>query len=95
MRGGRRVTTEHAIIYFSARAGAEPARFGFVVSKAVGGAVKRNRLRRRLRAIAFEHVQAGVVGSDIVVRALSGSAELPWASLQREITTAIEKGTRP
>ena len=93
MRKGRRVTTEHAIIYLTARAGSEPARFGFVVSRAVGGSVDRNRLRRRLRAIALSQVRAGFTGRDVVVRALSGSAALSWTSLQQEMVDGIWKGT--
>ena len=93
MRKGRRVATEHAIFYLTARAGSEPARFGFVISKAVGGSVDRNRLRRRLRAIAHSEVSAGFTGRDIVVRVLPGSASLSWTTLQQEMVDGIRKGT--
>ena len=93
MRRGRRVSAEHAVVYFASRTEADPSRFGFVISKAVGGSVVRNRLRRRLRAIGSELVDAGLSGSDIVVRALPGCASLDWATLHHEISAAIEKGT--
>ena len=93
IRTGRRVTTHHAIIYRTDRAGPEPARFGFVLSKAVGGSVDRNRLRRRLRAMAFDEVRAGFMGRDVVVRALPGSAALSWTTLQQEMVDGIRKGT--
>lgn len=86
------MTTEYAIVYLSQRAGAEPARFGFVVAKTVGGAVQRNQLRRRLRAIGRELVDAGYCGADIVVRALPGSASLAWGELRDEIAAAVERG---
>ena len=93
MRSGRRITTDHAVVYIARRDEAEPSRFGFVVSKAVGNAVVRNRLRRRLRAIAHELVEAGHGERDIVVRALPGSGELAWVSLHDEIVGAMTKGT--
>ena len=93
MRRGRRVSAEHSIVYLADRPGVEPVRFGFVISKAVGGSVVRNRLRRRLRAIGSELVDGGFSGSDIVVRALPGCGSLDWTTLHHEISVAIEKGT--
>lgn len=93
MRRGRRVTAASTVVYITDRPVDEPARFGFVISKAVGGSVVRNRLRRRLRAIGSELVGHGFTSTDVVVRALPGSASLDWANLHHEITAAIEKGT--
>ncbi|WP_203567502.1 ribonuclease P protein component [Aestuariimicrobium ganziense] len=47
-----------------------PTRVGFVVSKAVGGAVVRNRVKRQLRHLARPLVEAHPTGYDVVVRAL-------------------------
>jgi ribonuclease P protein component len=94
MRRGKRVSTDHAIVYFAQRAGSEPARFGFVVAKTVGGSVVRNLMRRRLRAIGAELVASGYSGTDIVVRALPGSEKLSWSSLHQEIISGIQKGTK-
>lgn len=94
MRRGNRTATKNALVYIAQRAGTEPARFGFVVSKAVGNSVTRNRIRRRLRAVSAESLAAGVSGVDIVVRPLAGSAALSWATLHEEIGQAIVKGTR-
>lgn len=94
MRRGKRVTTDHAIVYFSQRAGSEPARFGFVVAKTVGGSVTRNLMRRRLRSIGHELVSAGLTGTDVVVRPLPGSEKLSWSSLHQEITSGIQRGTK-
>jgi ribonuclease P protein component len=80
VRRGRRRTTAEAVYYRLAREG-EPVRFGFIVSRAVGGAVERNLLRRRMRAVGRELVDAGRSGEDVVVRALPGSAQLSWAEL--------------
>ncbi len=92
MRKGRRLSTAHAVLYFAPRSANEPARFGFVVAKSVGGAVTRNLMRRRLRAIGHELVERGYRSTDVVVRALPGSEKLSWASLHEEISTGIERG---
>ena len=63
----------------------ESARAAVVVSKAVGSAPVRNRVRRRLRHILAE-VLPGLT-SDVVVRALPPSAEASWFEL-REATLA-------
>lgn len=93
MRRGKRVTSDHAVIYFAQRAGSEPARFGFVVAKTVGGSVTRNLMRRRLRAIAAEFVADGLTSTDIVIRALPGSDGLTWSNLHEEIGASIRRGT--
>ena len=52
-------------------------RIGFVVSKAVGSAVRRNRVRRRLRHLALAHLtpESGLPGETlVVVRALPPAA---------------------
>ena len=94
MRRGKRVTTDHAIFYFAQRAGSEPARFGFVVAKTVGGSVTRNLMRRRLRSIGHELVTDGLTGTDVVVRPLPGSEKLSWSTLHEEITGGIQRGTK-
>jgi len=53
-------------------------RVGFVVSKAVGGAVVRNRVKRRLRALSRPLVMAHpLAGCSVVVRALPTAATDP------------------
>jgi ribonuclease P protein component len=94
MRGGKRVGAQGSLVYFRERGSTEPARFGFVIPRAVGGAVVRNRLRRRLRAIGYDLVASGFAGTDVVVRALPASAQLDWQTLNVEVRAAIQKGTR-
>ena len=50
------------------------SRVGFVVSKAVGGAVVRNRVKRRLRHLVAAELGDAATGLDVVVRALPGAA---------------------
>lgn len=90
VRRGHRVASPLAVYYRLEREPADPARFGFIVSRAVGGAVERNLLRRRMRAIGRELVEAGARGTDVVVRALPGSAASGWASLSADMHTALD-----
>lgn len=93
MRRGKRVTTSHAVVYLAQRAGQDPARFGFVVARTVGGSVTRNLMRRRLRTIGHELIGGGYRGTDVVVRALPGSEKLSWSNLHEEIISSIQRGT--
>jgi len=92
VRGGKRVGTTHAVIYFAKRDPDAPTRFGFIVAKSVGGAVRRNIVRRRLKAIGYQLLDSVGTGSDVVVRALPGSDQVEWSTLQREIADAVERG---
>jgi ribonuclease P protein component len=80
------------VAYVLNRADNTPTRFGFIVSKAVGNAVTRNLVRRRLKAASFELLETITSGTDIVVRALPGAAQAGWTTLQHEMRTAVERG---
>ncbi|MET8305651.1 MULTISPECIES: ribonuclease P protein component [unclassified Micromonospora] len=72
-----------------------PARAGFVVSKAVGNAVVRNRVRRRLRALVRERLAALPAGSTLVVRALPAAAEASYPRLTADLDAAIAVARSP
>ena len=87
LRAGRPSVVVHACRR-AERAG-EPARVGFVVSKAVGNAVVRNRVKRRLRAMTrttLTERPEPVTATDWVVRALPPAAYS--ADLEREFRSA-------
>jgi ribonuclease P protein component len=67
----------------------EPARIGFVVSKAVGGAVVRNKVRRRLRHMARGYLGSLPEGSLLVVRANPRAATARQADLAAELDLVI------
>jgi ribonuclease P protein component len=71
----------------------DPAmRVGFTVTKKVGGAVIRNRLKRRLRALAREHLPSlGVAGADHVLIGRSGGIERDYTLLGQELVRALKK----
>ena len=68
-------------------------RVGFVVSKAVGNAVVRNRVRRRLRHLCAQRLDALPPGSVFVVRALPPAATADSALLGRELDAALKRLT--
>lgn len=71
-----------------------PPRVGFVVSKAVGGAVMRNRVKRRLRAASSTLLPALDVGTDLVVRAQPDSAAADFPTLEAELKMLAHKALR-
>lgn len=74
-----------------ADAEAEP-RIGFTASRKVGGAVQRNRARRRLRdavrAVLAPHAAPGL---DYVVIAREETVVRPWGDLLRDLETAMRR----
>ena len=63
-------------------------RVGFVVSRAVGNAVVRNRTARRLRALVGARLATMPCGTDLVVRALPPAA----SATSTELGSALDDG---
>lgn len=68
-----------------------PARFGFIVSRQVGGAVVRNTVRRRLKALCAESLPVITGGSDIVIRALPSAATAPFGELRADVERCLTR----
>ena len=67
-------------------------RVGFTVSKKVGNAVTRNRMKRRFRALARELLPThGRPGSDHVMIGRSGGIERDFALLRDDLTRALDR----
>jgi ribonuclease P protein component len=67
-------------------------RIGFTASRKVGGAVERNRARRRLKAAAAEIVPAHAkAGYDLVLIARGATAKRPWSALLEDLETALKR----
>ena len=64
---------------------------GFVVSKAVGPAVVRNRVKRRLRHLMRERVDQLPAGSRLVIRALPQAAQQSASSLAGDLDAVLSK----
>lgn len=69
-------------------------RVGLVVSRAVGGAVVRNKVRRRLRGVVVEQRAALPEGADVVVRALPASGAADYATVSDDFRSALRSASR-
>jgi ribonuclease P protein component len=71
----------------------DPAmRIGITVTKKIGNAVVRNRMKRRFRALARELLaEAGVPGADHVLIGRSGGVEREFDALREELRKALRK----
>lgn len=76
VRRGRRIGRPTLVLHVVSRPDTI-TRAGFVVSKAVGGAVTRNRVKRRLRHLVAARLTGTGTGLDVVVRALPAAATTP------------------
>jgi ribonuclease P protein component len=90
VRRGRRVRGSHTLLYIRPVPGA-PSRYGFIVARTVGGAVVRNQVRRRLKAICYELAREGQDGTEVVVRALPSAASAGFDSLEREVAAGLHR----
>lgn len=92
-RKSRRTGTSRLLVQVKASEG--PTRFGFVVSTAVGNAVTRNKVKRRMREIADEIVRQTPEGVDVVVQAFAPAAQASYAELREDILRGVRRGTSP
>lgn len=94
VRTGNRVGGAYCITHAVLRAPGEPARFGLIVSKAVGNAVTRNLVRRRLKTIVERKIAAGFDGVDVVFRAFPAIAAASFEELETEVNRALGRVER-
>ena len=91
VRGGQRVGGRNLVLHLMPRESGEPALVGFVVSKAVGNAVMRNRVKRRLRSIVAGQLTRIPPGSLLVVRALPASSDAEFTALNHDVARSLDK----
>jgi|SRR5581483_10021516 len=91
-RYGRRVATKSLTIYRSdAQTGDSVPVVGITVSKLLGKAVLRNKLRRRLSAIVHEAL-AGRRAMRLLIVPRPAAASLAYGDLRAEVTSALAGG---
>ncbi len=71
----------------------EPPRVAYAVGRRAGGAVVRNRIRRRLRAIVRE-VHGEMAPGAYLIGAGPEAARLPYGELRATMTEALRAVTR-
>jgi ribonuclease P protein component len=97
IRNGARWATPAFVLEAKRRSGSEEAvpeqaRFGFTVSKKVGGAVERNRIRRRLKAAVCDVGHAHAQGDfDYVLIARRAALDTAFAALVSDLSQALDR----
>jgi ribonuclease P protein component len=93
---GKRLSTPGFILLIRDRKDSDPAmRVGFTVTKKIGGAVVRNRMKRRFRALAREIVPSqGLAGADHVMIGRANGIERDFALLRSDLTGALDRARR-
>jgi ribonuclease P protein component len=93
---GRRVPMPGFVLLVRPRGDDDPAMgVGFTVTRKIGGAVVRNRMKRRFRALAREILpEAGLAGADHVLIGRSSGVERDYGLLGSELRKALAKAGR-
>jgi ribonuclease P protein component len=104
VRGGARCATPAFVLETKPRAAGTPSgtsadagppqgpRFGFTITKKIGNAVVRNRIRRRLKAALTPlSAQLAAATHDYVVIARQPAFDIPFATLQKDLERALQR----
>ncbi|HJZ87795.1 MAG TPA: ribonuclease P protein component [Polyangia bacterium] len=89
-RRGKKLQSPHFLVFV--RTGSQPStRIGITVSKKVGGAVQRNRIKRLVREVFRRNKSLFPGGKDIVLVAKRNAIEIDYAGLVQEMRQAFCK----
>jgi len=89
---GSRIAASAFVLQTRKRSDEGPVRVGFTVSKKVGNAVERNRVRRRLREIVRHSGMAALrAGHDYVLVGRRAALRLPFQRIAEEFSGALRR----
>jgi ribonuclease P protein component len=89
---GRKVVTQAFVLQARPRSDDGPTRVGFTVSKKVGTAVERNRVRRRLKGVLGRLVAPALrSGHDYVLIGRRAALALPFDRMVEELKMALRR----
>jgi ribonuclease P protein component len=93
---GKRAASPGFVLLVRDRKDGDPVkRVGFTVTKKIGNAVVRNRMKRRFRALAREIIPScGIAGADHVMIGRSTGIERDFSALRQDLGRALEKVAR-
>jgi ribonuclease P protein component len=90
--GGMRASAGAFAVQMRQREEAGPARIGFTVSRQVGNAVERNRVRRRLREMVRLAAGGGMrAGHDYVLIGRRTALRAPFGEMRQELDAALRR----
>jgi ribonuclease P protein component len=87
---GRRHFAAHLTVFYLLREQGEGLRIGFTVGRVLGGAVERNRMKRRLRESVRLHWPGVRVPVDVVINPKKSVLQVDFVELENEIGRAFE-----
>lgn len=91
LRTGRRAGASSVVVHVALASGDGLPRVGFAVGRAVGPAVTRNLVKRRLRHLVRERLDRLPPASRLVVRAQPAAATRSYAELAADLDRALER----
>ncbi|AYY15110.1 ribonuclease P protein component [Actinobacteria bacterium YIM 96077] len=94
MRRGKAASTASVVVHAVMTKERRPAKVGFVVGRAVGGAVVRNTVRRRLRHLMADRVDELPPGTNVVIRARPAAAGMSSAVLASYLDRTLPDALR-
>ena len=89
-RGGT-TRSSPLLVLRSLRTNGAATRIGLSTPRSLGGAVQRNRVRRRLRALMRERYDALGTGWDLLVIARPAAAQATYADLREALTNVLRR----
>ena len=92
---GRRQFTGNMTVFFLRRPESPGAagcglRVGFTVGRALGGAVERNRIKRRMREAVRHSWPTEVAAIDVVFNPRKSVLDMPFADVAQEVTRGLQ-----
>jgi ribonuclease P protein component len=86
---GRRHFAAHMTVFYLRRIEGEGLRVGFTVGRVMGGAVERNRMKRRLREAVRRHRRTVSAAADVVINPKKSLLTAAFAELQQDVERAF------
>jgi ribonuclease P protein component len=90
-RHGKSVANFQFVLYCRKQPAAAPFRLGISVSKKVGTAVVRNRIRRRVKEIVRHHAQDIAHGNEYILIARKPVAEMEYSEMEKSIIHVMKR----
>jgi ribonuclease P protein component len=87
---GKRHFATHMTVFYLSRTEGEGLRIGFTVGRVLGGAVDRNRMKRRLREAVRLNRPVIAAPVDVVINPKKSLLKVEFSQIQKEVTRAFE-----
>ncbi len=88
---GRRHFAAHMTVFYLVRTEGSRPRVGFTVGRVLGGAVERNRIKRRMREAVRHNLALLPVPVDVVINPRKSALTVEFTVLNNEVAGAFEK----